>query len=79
MAYLKLWRDNRRDTKWRILLQQVTPYTFQDKCVLNVTRKSACSVSCKNALREDRDGAFESAPLRFTVSKTAEVTLKEYA
>jgi len=66
--------------KWRTLLQQVIPYTFEDKCVLNVTYKSACSVSCKNALREDRgDGDLKSAPLRFTVSKTAEVTLKEFA
>jgi len=39
--------------------------------VCPVTHKSACSVSCKNALREDRDGDLKSSPLRFTVSKTA--------
>jgi len=79
MAYLKFWRNNRRDMKWRISVQPIIPYRFEDNFVMNVNHKSACSVSCRNALREDRNGDFKSVPLRFTVSKTAEVILKEFA
>lgn len=79
MAYLEFWRDNRRDTKWRTSVQMVTPYRFEDKFVMNVTSKSTCSVSCRNALREDPNGDFKSVPLRFTVSKTADGIFKEFS
>lgn len=82
MACLKFWRDNRRDMKWRTSVtsvQPVIPYRFEDKFVLNVTHKLACWVSCRNALREDRNGDLKFFLLRFTVPKTAEVILKEFA
>jgi hypothetical protein len=79
MTYLKFWRDYRRDMKWCTLVQPVIPCRFEDKFVLDVTHKSACSVSCRNALREDSNGDFKSVPLRFNISKTAEVILKEFA
>jgi hypothetical protein len=65
--------------KWRTSVRPVIRYRLEDTLVLNVTHKSVCSVSCRNALREDRNGDFKSASLRFTVSKTAEVISKEYS
>jgi len=79
MAYLKLWRENRRDMKWRDSVQPVIPYRFEGRYVPNVTHKSSCSINCINALREDRNGDFKSVPLPFALSKTAEAILKEFA